>query len=228
MTEQSETVEACPHCDSSDIYARTTTTPAWYCNDCQQAFTEPVERERRAPGRPAGDGLIRHLTCYHCRTDTRTATADGQMACPHCGRSFVVWRARVAHLTGNKTTRTLAAGPTTSSELGTGGIDANIRGAVERLRPLRSASSATSLPHGDLETVYYLQGDLRAACRRFVEVNFEYVETVLNTPGNAADVLQSRWEDHEYRFLVEQYEFAVARREAADGGDAEPEVPQDD
>jgi len=41
----SRTVEACPDCDSTTIFRRTTKTPLYRCCDCSAEFAEPVERD---------------------------------------------------------------------------------------------------------------------------------------------------------------------------------------
>lgn len=58
--EDSETVTACPSCDSSTIYERATVEPPWRCGECGHEFAEPVERASRDPGvadrAPADEG----------------------------------------------------------------------------------------------------------------------------------------------------------------------------
>jgi ribosomal protein S27AE len=43
----SQTVEACPDCDSSTIMTRKTKTPLYRCGDCSAEFAEPVERDAK-------------------------------------------------------------------------------------------------------------------------------------------------------------------------------------
>lgn len=44
------TVQACPECDSTNVYQRSTKTPPWRCSDCGEEFGDPIEREVKAPG----------------------------------------------------------------------------------------------------------------------------------------------------------------------------------
>ncbi|MFC7175241.1 hypothetical protein ACFQL0_21275 [Haloplanus litoreus] len=46
----SDTVQACPECDSAVVYERADADPAWICYECDAEFDEPVERPSRAPG----------------------------------------------------------------------------------------------------------------------------------------------------------------------------------
>jgi len=54
----SETIEACPHCDSTNFHVRARGTRGRhskdsakrYCEDCQTGFETPIERDRRAIG----------------------------------------------------------------------------------------------------------------------------------------------------------------------------------
>jgi len=46
----SQTVEACPDCDSANIATRKRRTPLYRCHDCSAEFAEPVERDSKWGG----------------------------------------------------------------------------------------------------------------------------------------------------------------------------------
>ena len=53
----SETIEACPHCDSTNFHVRvggrgrhSKDSSKRYCEDCQKGFKTPAERPRRSTG----------------------------------------------------------------------------------------------------------------------------------------------------------------------------------
>jgi|APHM01.1.fsa_nt_gi hypothetical protein len=68
MAESDRTVQACPHCDSTNLRKRAPTDgagrpddrkadpeAAWWCRGCQQGVETPTERPSREGGAPSGE-----------------------------------------------------------------------------------------------------------------------------------------------------------------------------
>jgi hypothetical protein len=150
--------------------------------------------------RDANRGLP--VTCPRCDAGHRYAGDRDRYECPDCGARTSVWHGRVRRLCGHRVVRRLAAGPKTTTELGTG-VNQTVAPFVERLKPPRGGPADGTDP----ETVVYLYGDDRAAARRFVEVNADYVAAALAADRNP---LRAAWDDERYRLLVQQWEWRAA------------------
>lgn len=98
----------------------------------------------------------------------------------------------------------LAEGPATVEELG-GSPSPEVRSITYKLVPQGSGGSSKSRPgRNQACSVYYLEGDLRRACSRFIEENTEYVQSCMEDRTNP---LQTGWGEEEYMTLVEQFEW---------------------
>jgi hypothetical protein len=65
MSETSETVKACPECDTVKIQKRKTLKPDYRCRICSEEFAEPATRpNRRHTSRGGGGGLLSEAERY--------------------------------------------------------------------------------------------------------------------------------------------------------------------
>lgn len=92
--------------------------------------------------------------------------------------------------------------PTTGSELTS--LPKSAYGIYGRFRPWGMSQSSS------VESVYYIYGDERRAIRKFVEVNHDYLDRILDNPSNT---LQRNWDEIDYQILKEEWEWYKFRNE---------------
>jgi hypothetical protein len=159
-----------------------------------------------------GGGM--RVACPHCGSGFNT-TGDGPARCPHCQRRTPLHRAVTHHFASHDAITTLATGPATGAELTNSPSPSRFGGLVRKLAPPGGKGGGHG-PARSVSTVYYLTGDERAAVRRFIEENTEYVQWCLGDEygGNP---LKHDWQGALYETLYEQWAWMdVGGSDAAD------------
>jgi hypothetical protein len=159
------------------------------------------------PTRYARGGI--EMQCPSCGTVHRYSGDRDRYQCPGCNTTVPCWRGRVEVQADNELLCLLATGPKTGDECRT--VHDEERPLVERLQ----APGRTSKPRGQTTTIYYLYGDERAAIRRFIEENREYVSGCLSDQSNP---LQRNWDERLYQMLVEQWRWTQGETGASHQG----------
>lgn len=144
------------------------------------------------------------IKCSNCGLTQSYDGESDRTQCAECHTTIPIWRGQVEQRANNLLLTQLANGPATGTELPKWPQRAE-RSLIGQLRaPSRSKANKA---RGRTQSVYYLYGDERAAVRRFIEANYEYVKDCLTDQSNP---LKRNWDDELFHILVEQWSWAKA------------------
>lgn len=140
--------------------------------------------------------------------------------CPSCGHRCDPWKARARFLaTCNKTYRVLAArGPQSGAEPPHRAQENGpARASMRRFKFPRTTGQSDTIRAQHATAVRYLEGDERAAMRRFIEANEAAVRAVMDHPDDSR--FADQWTDWKTELLYETW-WAIEAGRDEEGDDA--------